>query len=308
MITINGKPLERDRVFSGGELDIKLPKLDIKSGELVTINYRSKDPNDIFKLGLIVNSIRNNYKYLNPYIALDICYLPYARQDRVCNFGETYGIEFIIYYLHFLKFSKIRVLDVHSPIAKKVSYNLLRKEQVGCLNPRSEFYFNDFINSSNFIEGLFKLGIDFTDLIRIAPDSGSVNRIKQLNFDLDSLYIESIPYYSFYKYYKTTPILEVSKERVDGKVIQEIKNFIPLTGLNNLLIIDDICDGGATYIDLAKYLKSFNPKSITLFVTHGIFRNGTDILYEAGIDRIITTDSLPQTITNHKGEFHVFNV
>lgn len=51
-----------------------------------------------------------------------------------------------------------------------------------------------------------------------------------------------------------------------------------------------------------------NPWSMTLFVTHGIFRNGTDCLFEAGFDRIVTTDSLPQTQQNHKGEFHVFKI
>lgn len=74
------------------------------------------------------------------------------------------------------------------------------------------------------------------------------------------------------------------------------------------MIIDDICDGGATFIDLARQLSKCDPKSITLFVTHGIFRNGTNDLYDAGITRIITTDSLPQTLINHKGEFHVFKI
>lgn len=306
MIKINGLPLERDRVFSGGELDIQLPNLDIKLGEIVEIDYRSKDPNDIFKLGLIVNAIKNNYKYLNPSICLNMPYLPYSRQDRICNHGEAYSLEFIIQYLHFLKFTKIKMLDVHSSIARKISYNLARTEQNSVV-PVSEFYFSDYINNAAFIKSLFNLGIDLTDLIRVSPDAGALGRIKQTNFDINEYYQRETSWYHFYRYYRTSSIVEVSKKREGGKVTQEIKNFIPLSGFN-LLIIDDICDGGATYTELAKHLKSFDPKSITLFVTHGIFRNGTDILYDSGIDRIITTDSLPQNLINHKGEFHVFKV
>jgi len=74
------------------------------------------------------------------------------------------------------------------------------------------------------------------------------------------------------------------------------------------LIVDDICDGGATFIGLAKELLILGANSVSLFVTHGIFRSGTDIIFESGISKIITTNSLPQTIENHKGEFHVIKI
>lgn len=59
----------------------------------------------------------------------------------------------------------------------------------------------------------------------------------------------------------------------------------------NILINDDICDGGATFIEVCKILKSFKPSSISLFVTHGIFSKGLNVLYENGIDHIYTTDT-----------------
>ena len=33
----------------------------------------------------------------------------------------------------------------------------------------------------------------------------------------------------------------------------------------------DICDGGRTFIELAKVLKDNGAKRVTLYVTHGIF-------------------------------------
>lgn len=60
-----------------------------------------------------------------------------------------------------------------------------------------------------------------------------------------------------------------------------------------ILIIDDICDGGMTFIKLAQKLKEHNPAQIDLAVSHGIFSKGKQVLYDAGIANIYTTNSLP---------------
>ena len=46
------------------------------------------------------------------------------------------------------------------------------------------------------------------------------------------------------------------------------------------IIVDDICDGGRTFIELAKVLKSKGAKDIYLYVTHGIFSKGIEVLRE----------------------------
>lgn len=62
---------------------------------------------------------------------------------------------------------------------------------------------------------------------------------------------------------------------------------------NDVIIIDDICDGGATFISVAKMLKKQNEEvKVNLFVTHGIFSKGKQVLYDAGINNIYTTNSL----------------
>jgi ribose-phosphate pyrophosphokinase len=58
----------------------------------------------------------------------------------------------------------------------------------------------------------------------------------------------------------------------------------------NVLIVDDICDGGMTFILLAKSLLAAGAKEVNLFVTHGIFSKGTRVLFEAGIKRVFTQD------------------
>lgn len=60
----------------------------------------------------------------------------------------------------------------------------------------------------------------------------------------------------------------------------------------SIIIIDDLCDGGGTFIQVARALKNYSPLSIDLCVSHGLFSNGKQILYDAGINQVFTTNSL----------------
>ncbi len=57
-----------------------------------------------------------------------------------------------------------------------------------------------------------------------------------------------------------------------------------------VLIVDDICDGGATFILAADALIAAGAAKICLYVTHGIFSRGLAPLLDAGITRIFTKD------------------
>ena len=46
------------------------------------------------------------------------------------------------------------------------------------------------------------------------------------------------------------------------------------------IIVDDICDGGGTFLGLADKLAEANAGPLTLAVTHGLFTKGTDALLE----------------------------
>ena len=46
----------------------------------------------------------------------------------------------------------------------------------------------------------------------------------------------------------------------------------------NLLIIDDICDGGATFIGASKVLRDNGAKKVYLYVTYGLFTKGIEAI------------------------------
>lgn len=98
-----------------------------------------------------------------------------------------------------------------------------------------------------------------------------------------------------------------ARSRYDIKLSRIVlyKNRDPLTGAINgiklleathkssqwerVLIVDDICDGGRTFIEAAQLLHSIAPDAVVnLYVSHGIFSKGTQVLRDAGIGRIFT--------------------
>jgi ribose-phosphate pyrophosphokinase len=64
-----------------------------------------------------------------------------------------------------------------------------------------------------------------------------------------------------------------------------------LTDIEQIIIIDDICDGGRTFIELAKVIKEQTDKPIYLVVTHGIFSGGFEKLSDV-LDGIFCTNSV----------------
>jgi ribose-phosphate pyrophosphokinase len=56
------------------------------------------------------------------------------------------------------------------------------------------------------------------------------------------------------------------------------------------MFVDDIADGGYTFIELAKKLKERGVDKVYLVVSHGIFAKGFDNLKE-NIDHVYTSDS-----------------
>lgn len=62
------------------------------------------------------------------------------------------------------------------------------------------------------------------------------------------------------------------------------------------IIVDDICDGGGTFLGLAALLRERKPASLTLAVTHGLFTKGREPL-EAAFDRVVSfgaVENLPR--------------
>lgn len=231
-------------VYSGGEVSVKLEQKFPKFKTLLILAFL-KSSDDIMLLLNITDALRRQYGFsINLHLHLDYC--PYARQDRVCDEGEAFGLKVFANLINSLNFNSVCILDPHSDVAPALINNCHTQP------------LNDAFNPTDAI------GIDYL----VSPDAGANKKVFKLSQELD------------------IPMIRADKVRdvKTGQITETIVYADDLTG-ERVMIIDDICDGGRTFIELAKQLIAKGAK-VDLYVTYGIFSKGKEVLREAGIENI----------------------
>lgn len=243
------------KTFSGGEEHVQIPHQDgMNSVKNVVCYAYIKSSRDLMRFLMMVNAAKEYFKPDN--LTLNIPYLPYARQDRVCHQGQHFGLDQICEILWTLNPNEILVSDVHS----QKSVDILRGHNIKVTNTERLDNFNYFIKSNR---NLFK------DFSVVSPDKGAKQSVikiaKNLNVDI----------------YFGDKIRDPETGNLSGFTV----DCDDLEG-KNVWIVDDICDGGGTFIGLAEELNKRNAGKIGIFVTHGIFSKGKDILYNNGFNYV----------------------
>lgn len=246
--------------FSGGEVQVNVfsEHLD-KELDSIALKSRISSSEELIETVMLCNALVHTY----PSTAIDLMlpYLPYARQDRVCAPGEAFGLQAMAGILAMLPVRKIIVDDIHSDVLGKMLPKLVNVELEDCLPVFSEL-------DLKITDGYYTL---------VCPDKGAVGRVEALSESFrgkpEVIYAEKVRDPSTGEITHT----EVCCGNLDGQ---------------NLLICDDICDGGRTFTELAKVLKEKGAESVDLYVTHGIFSKGLDV-FDGLINHIYTTRSFP---------------
>lgn len=94
------------------------------------------------------------------------------------------------------------------------------------------------------------------------------------------------------KYSDLYPFPHIYGEKVRDQLTGNILNY-KLVGDpagKNILIVDDICDGGGTFIQLTQNLIKAGALEVNLFISHGLFSKGLNPLIEVGIKHIFTQE------------------
>jgi ribose-phosphate pyrophosphokinase len=232
----------------------------------VEIRTRLPTMDDVFILLQAVDSLRSVCPRIP--INLVISYLICGRYDRPMHSGDSFDLKIITDLINAQGFDKITVLEPHS----LMTTNLLRATTVHPLDAvlQEELEQFKFLNEP---------AGTYSDVCLVAPDIGAIKRVE-----------------TFAKLLGTPiPIVTCNKDRdiLSGK-INGVIVLNPEAIRNNVYIYDDLCDGGRTFIEVAKELRKQHlgtiPLKITLVVTHGLFSKGYEPVIKE-IDHIITTNS-----------------
>lgn len=202
-------------------------------------------------------------------IAIDelyIPYFPYARQDKSISNMTTFAKTVFLRSLLVDGIGKLSTLDAHSQHAAIKSYSA-----------------QPYIN---------KVMLEFKPDVLVFPDAGAYERYQNQidQGDVAVLVLDKVRDQS------TGAIISLTlDEQKTSSVLvanQKQKQY-------RMLIIDDICDGGATFNNAALFLHEKYHCEIALYVTHGIFSKGYESMINAGITKFFTTQSLIKNTTGY---------
>ncbi len=180
---------------------------------------------------------------------LVIPYLMGARFDRLMQHGDSIDLKVVANLINGCGFEKVYLFDVHSDVATMLIDHAVN------------------ITNKQMVEQYTK-----PNTVLICPDAGAAKKIGK--------------YFDWNNNLKDIVYCSKNRDVSTGDLTLEVLE--PEVCINrNCVIIDDICDGGATFLAIAEKIK---PAHLTLIVTHGIFSKGFALL-EKKFNEIIVSDS-----------------
>ena len=192
-------------------------------------------------------------------------YTPYflgSRSDRKFEEGSNnYLKDVICPIINSLNFESVTVLDPHSDVLEACIKGFRKESNISLIN----FTINSLIPHHPVESKLIPHALS-QRFILVSPDAGASKKIYKL--------AEQIGYKG--------DVITCSKERnTEGKLTRIIVPIKMELGnqkqfKKDFIIVDDICDEGAAFINIAKEIKNsqFKTSKIYLIVTHGIFSKG----------------------------------
>lgn len=238
--------------FAGGEVHVRILEADEKPGQSFEITARVYGSAAVMELLLLTDAVRR--MSVGARIKLICPYLPYARQDRVCAPGEALSLRVFADLINAQGYESVEVWDAHSDVAGAV---LDRAYSIPALH---------FVRRIDLLEKA-------EPPILVAPDAGALKKVSSIAKALDCSWVRA----------------DKSRDPKTGRITGTVV-YSEDVGDRDFLIIDDICDGGRTFIGLADALRPLTKGKIYLYITHGIFSAGYDAL-TASIDGIYTANS-----------------
>lgn len=224
----------------------------------------------LFKDAVQHNSIDDEYSW-----SVHFDYHPYARADRRFHENEPFCLATFIENVVsiFDDVTLLRVvtsMDVHSEVTK-------------LLWEKHDVYFAE-ASQDVCLQSALPQSTTYT--VVVAPDEGAKQKAGKCATAV-----------------KAFALIEASKVR-DKETGRIIKTELPLGATQvvkgkDVLIVDDICDGGGTFLPLADALKAAGAKEVHLYVTHGIFSKGLDV-FSGHIDKIFCYQTVGNYVTKEQ--------
>jgi len=251
--------------FPDGQPHIKVERFN----EYVTCRITNGD--DLVKVCLLLDT----YCKAGKPIDLMVLYTMGERMDRQISEFEPCTSDVVSMILQNWSAQRNVNITILSPHSSAILAAVGRVDrQRHDIEAESTFYDMSIKNFLRFV-GKSAQEIEYRtpDVTIVMPDKGALKRIKDT---------------PVMRWWPTANIVVIDKTRElhTGKITgMELSSGKPT---RHCIILDDLCDGGATFVSAAKILRENGAKTVGLSVVKGIFSKGTVL---EGIDFIATTNA-----------------
>ena len=257
MLLLDNKKIDLEK-FPDGTLHMQLETSPSDINHKV-ITWHYENDAELFALICIVKTLRSRYG-LQKKIYLNLPYVPHSRMDRVKSDSDVFTLKCFADVINSLNFELVYVCDPHSSVSAALIDRV-------CVN-----------NHGWIIRHVMYNIADSTldpDMLLFYPDEGAMKRYSEM---IKAPYCFGIKN----RDWATGKILGLS-------VVGDPEDIAD----SNILIVDDICSRGGTFLHSAKKLKELGAKDIYLYVTHceNTILEG-ELLEGDLIKRLYTTNSI----------------
>ena len=251
--------------FPDGQQSINIDQA-IHENDVIELSSRLSNFKDLELIICANMALRNlGVRKINLYVPFFLG----ARSDRkFTEGGINYLKDVICPIINSQKFKSVTILDAHSDVIEACIKNYKKIDNIKLV----KFALTNIDNKNTARENLYL----------VSPDAGALKKV-----------------YNVAEHFKIENLIIANKHRdiKTGKIVRtDVPGLTQEPGRRNFVIVDDICDGGRTFLEIAKTIRyerniSIFDDKIYLVVTHGIFSTGFDEL-KKHFDGIYCTNSV----------------
>lgn len=235
--------------FFAGEVQVRIDPIESfdRSKDAILIEAFLRSSDDIFRLLLVTDALRRMLGEVR--ISVSLPYLPYGRQDRVCYPGEAFSLAMMANLINAQHYEEVVLFDPHSPKAAEL---IERVRIIDALEYVRQVVRNWQANGAQRV-------------VLVAPDKGAREKVDRIGAAL------------------CLEVLHADKRRnpkdgqIEGMTLDRQPAEFAGFGEACFLVVDDLCEGGRTFIELAKVI-GVPKERMGLYVTHGLFSKGVEPL------------------------------
>ncbi len=265
-----GLPLGKIQVsrFADGEINVQVME-NIRGCDVFIIQPTFPPAENLMELLIMIDAAR---RASADRVTAVIPYFGYARQDRKDRPRAPISAKLVANLITVAGADRVLTMDLHSP--------------------QIQGFFDipfDHLLARPVLVGHFR-SLGLTNLVVVAPDTGSVKMARAFAKRLDAS-------------------LAIVNKRRSGPDESEAMEIIGEVSGKNVLLVDDLISTAGTLAGAAKQLRSEGAKEVYAACTHPCFSsNALERLEEAGIKRVVITDTIPQKPEEIGERFEILSV